>query len=353
MATDMFSMWLKAIQIIPRLSKEEWNRLDIISRWLIATRAAVLIMTFISAAIAGLWGIRNHHFDWLTWLLVALGLVLAHATNNLVNDITDFQKGVDKDNYYRTQYGPQPLAHGFMTLRESWTYAAVTGLLAALIGFYLVYARGGLTLAFMLAGAFFVLLYTYPLKYIGLGELAVLLVWGPLMMGGGYYVLSGSWDWNLVWAGLPYALGTTGVIFGKHIDKLEDDRQKGIHTLPVIIGERNARYLLAAITSLQYLLVVWLVLAGIFTPLMLIVFFAFPMFLRFFKAYLQPRPAAPPPLPQQPKSKWAAFWEGDDYPPEGWPMWFVAFAFIHNRRFGILFLLGFITDALLRSQGIL
>lgn len=41
------AMWGKALQIIPRLSKEEWDRLDVISRWLIATRAAVLIMTFL------------------------------------------------------------------------------------------------------------------------------------------------------------------------------------------------------------------------------------------------------------------------------------------------------------------
>jgi 1,4-dihydroxy-2-naphthoate octaprenyltransferase len=49
-----FKMWIKALQIIPRIDKQEWDKLDVISRWLIATRAAVLIMTFISAAIAGL-----------------------------------------------------------------------------------------------------------------------------------------------------------------------------------------------------------------------------------------------------------------------------------------------------------
>jgi hypothetical protein len=42
-----FAMWGKALQVIPRISKEKWDRLDVISRWLIATRAAVLIMTFL------------------------------------------------------------------------------------------------------------------------------------------------------------------------------------------------------------------------------------------------------------------------------------------------------------------
>ncbi|NMC84446.1 MAG: prenyltransferase, partial [Anaerolineaceae bacterium] len=44
-----FQMWLKAIRIIPKISKEEWGQLDVISRWLIITRAAVLVMTLTSA----------------------------------------------------------------------------------------------------------------------------------------------------------------------------------------------------------------------------------------------------------------------------------------------------------------
>jgi 1,4-dihydroxy-2-naphthoate octaprenyltransferase len=340
-------MWLKAIRIIPRLDKEEWDHLDVISRWLIATRFAVVIMTFISAAIAGLWAYRDGHFVVLYWLLTTFGLMMAHATNNILNDITDFKKGVDQDNYFRTQYGPQPLAHGLMTMRQSLTYAAVTGSIALATGLYLAFARGPLTLALLAAGAFFVLFYTYPLKYIGLGEIAVLIVWGPLMIGGAYYVSALRWDWIVVLVGLPYALGTTGVILGKHIDKLKDDAAKKIRTLPVIIGERNARLVLAGATALQYILVAGLVITGVFTPVMLVVFLAFPMFLRFFGVYMQPRPDGPPPLPQIPKSKIAELFTGQDYPPEGWPMWFVAMAFVHNRRFGMLFLLGLILDVAL------
>ena len=64
-------------------------------------------------------------------------------------------------------------------------------------------------------GAFFVVFYTWPLKYGGLGELAVLVVWGPLMIGGGYYAITGAWNPYVVLASLPYALSTTAIIFGK------------------------------------------------------------------------------------------------------------------------------------------
>src|SRR5512147_1389587 len=268
------AMWSKALRIIPRISKDEWNHLDVISKWLISTRAAVLIMTFISAAIAGLLAILAGKFNFVPWLVMAIGLVLAHATNNLLNDFTDYVRGVDKDNYYRAQYGPQPLEHGLMTKRQLLSYAVVTGLLALACGLILVVWRGPLALLLLGLGAFFVLFYTWPLKYIGLGEIAVLIVWGPLMIGGGYFVVTGEWSWNAVLAGLPYALGVTTVIFGKHIDKYDDDKAKGIHTLPVIIGERAARYIGIALMVMMYVLVVYLIVTGYFRWIMLIVFFA-------------------------------------------------------------------------------
>jgi 1,4-dihydroxy-2-naphthoate polyprenyltransferase len=175
-----FAMWAKALRVIPRISKEEWEKLDIISRWLISTRAAVLIMTFISAAIAGLLAARAGQFDLLRWVLLAVGLIFAHATNNLINDLTDYTKGVDKDNYFRTQYGPQPVQQGLMTVRQLLMYAGVTGLIALAAGIPLVISGGTLALVLLLAGVFFVLFYTFPLKYIGLGEIAVIIVWGPL-----------------------------------------------------------------------------------------------------------------------------------------------------------------------------
>jgi 1,4-dihydroxy-2-naphthoate octaprenyltransferase len=327
-----FSMWKKALQVIPHVSKEEWQKLDVISKWLIATRAAVLVMTFLSAAIAGILAVQAGKFDFWIWLLVAVGLIFAHATNNLLNDYTDFVRGVDKDNYYRSQYGPQPLVHGLWNKQQLLTYAAVTGLIALVCGGLLVWMRGGYTLLLLGLGVFFVLFYTWPLKYIALGEIAVLIVWGPLMIGGGYYVITGDWSWNAVIASLPYALGVTGVIFGKHIDKLEMDKAKRIHTLPVLLGEKASRYTVIGMLVIQYISVVYLIIIGYFTPLLLLVFLALRAFLRILPMFRQPKPDEKP----------------ADYP-DVWPNYFVAGAFVHNREFGVLFLLGLILDTLIKA----
>lgn len=327
-----FTMWRKALNVVPSVTRDEWAQLDVISRWLISTRAAVLIMTFISAALAGLFALRDQGFQFLPWLALTVGLILAHASNNIFNDFTDFVRGVDKDNYYRNIYGAQPIASGLMTRRQHLTYFAVTALIALGLGLSLLWYVGfSATAWFLLAlGAFFLLFYTWPLKGLALGEIAVLIVWGPLMIGGGYYVLTQQWSWFVVAASLPYVLGVTTVIFGKHIDKLDMDRKKGIHTLPVVIGEKASRYTVLAMMIAPYLITLYLVFARFFTPVMLIVFLALPAFLKIYPVFLKPKPETRP--------------EGS----RGWPLYFVGFAFYNNRTFGSLFMFGLLLDVALR-----
>ena len=324
--------WGRALITIQRVDRAGWERLDLVSRWLIAARASVLVLTFISVAIAGLLAIRAGRFDPVLWVLTALALVLAHATNNLLNDLTDHLKGVDKNNYFRAIYGPHALEHQLLSVRGLLAYAAPSGLIAIAIGAYVVSMRGPVALALLLAGAFFVLFYTWPLKYIGLGEIAVILVWGPLMIGGTYFVVTGLWDWDVVLVGLPYALGATTVIFGKHIDKLDDDRVRGIHTLPVLVGERVARCTLGAMIVLMYAIVVYLVVIGFVSPVVLVVFLAAPRARAALVLYAKQRPRERP-------EHWPAF---------VWPLYFVRAAFAHNRRFGMLFLGGLAADVVIR-----
>ncbi|MGD9093414.1 MAG: hypothetical protein PVF74_11235 [Anaerolineales bacterium] len=60
-------MWRKALQIIPQVSKEEWEDLDVISIWLISTQAAVLIITFDSVATAGILAYQQGMFNLGLW----------------------------------------------------------------------------------------------------------------------------------------------------------------------------------------------------------------------------------------------------------------------------------------------
>ncbi len=323
-------MWGQALYKMPRLDASQWQGLDPVAKWLIATRASVLFMTLTAAALGGLMAWRVGLFSWQPWLLATIGLLFAHATNNLLNDLTDSSRGIDKNNYYRNQYGVHVLEDGLMSARQFRVYLAVTGGIALLMGAWLVWERSGLTLNLMLAGAFFVLFYTWPLKYYGLGEPAVLLVWGPLMVGGTFYVVAGHWSWDVCWLSLIFALGPTSVLFGKHTDKLEEDKGKGVNSMPVILGEQLSRKVVTGLLSAQYLLGLALVISGSFSWPLLLVFFNTPNLLQALRIFQQPKPAEKP----------------SDYPADIWPLWFSAHAFRHTRKFTSLFLLGVLADVL-------
>jgi 1,4-dihydroxy-2-naphthoate octaprenyltransferase len=314
-------MWWKALSIIPKISKEEWDELDVVAKWLIMTRSAVTTVSIFSSIVAGLFAWRDGKFDFLPWLIVTLGLFLAHGANNILNDYTDFSRGLDKDNYFRAIYGPHPLVHGFHDKKTQLRYFVASGLLAVLAGAY----------AYYYTGAFFLLLYTYPLKYFALGELSIFFIWGPVMIGGVYYVLARQIDWNVIWASVAVGLSVMSINLGKHIDKLEDDKQRRVFTLPVVIGETIARYLDIIALIAVYGIIMYLIFANrFFTPVMLIVFLAAKPLFYALAVLSKPRPEEPP----------------EEYP--GWPIWFSGFTFLHNRRFTMLFILGVLIDTLLR-----
>ena len=205
-----FGMWRKALSSLVKMdSVEEWQGLDVISRWLIATRSGVTIVTFYTCAIGGILAWRDGFFHLLPWLVVTLGLFIAHGTNNLLNDYTDFSRGIDSDNYFRTQYGVHPLVQGFWTKKQQLTWFTASGFLAVLSGlFALIYTQFSLEIIILFTfGALVLLFYTWPLKHIALGELCIFLIWGPIMACGVYLVLAGGMVdsvWEVALAAIPF-----------------------------------------------------------------------------------------------------------------------------------------------------
>ena len=324
--------WLPSLYTMPKF--REGEQPDSITRWLIASRAAVVIMSLISGLLGGLLVLVGapEQFSLGLTLLTALGLVLAHAGSNLVNDYWDARHGIDSPDSPRVNYGPQAFVNGEFTKRQLLITTGIILAVAAAIGLYLALVAGPGVFVFMGLGAAILMFYSgdpFPLKYRGFGELAVLLVWGPLMVGGAYYIQTQTLPWWVIAASLPYALGVTTVLFGKHLDKVDFDAKNKTNTLVVLLGDKNARATTRALVALMYILPVALVVAGIFTPTILLVAFALPLAVWMWRIFGQPKPKAPP--------EWAI----------GWPLYFVGVAFIHNRRFGMLYLLGIILHIVL------
>ncbi len=88
--------------------------MDRVSRWLLITRASVLPMTLISGMIGGILAASAQDPNWLYFAVAVLGLLFAHAGNNMINDYFDLAGGVDEESYVRTQYAPHPVLSGLI-----------------------------------------------------------------------------------------------------------------------------------------------------------------------------------------------------------------------------------------------
>src|SRR4029079_16192211 len=173
--------------------------------------------------------------NWLYLVLAVVGLVVAHAANNMINDYFDLEGGVDTDDYVRALYAPHPILSGWETKRELGAAIVLANAVDLAIMLFLTAARGRLVIAFALAGLFISVFYVAPpirLKHHGLGEPGVFIVWGPLMVVGTFFVATGQIPAWVGIAPLPYAILVTSVLFGKHIDKIDADTKKGVRTLP-------------------------------------------------------------------------------------------------------------------------
>jgi 1,4-dihydroxy-2-naphthoate octaprenyltransferase len=325
---SVLANWLEALQTT---NLPEGARVDPVSKWLVLTRASVFPMTFFAGAIGGLLAVPSGNAELLPWLGATVGLLLAHACNNLMNDYFDMESGVDTPDYARALYAPHPVLSGWITKDELRRAILVVNALGVAVALWLTWLRGWPAAAFAVAGFLISVFYVAPplrLKHHGLGEPSVFVIWGPLMIAGTYFVTTGTlpaWVW---WASLPYGLLVTTVLFGKHIDKLALDREKHIHTLPVILGDPLARRVNQALMIGFFASTAALVATGTFGLWALAVALALPRLVQTLRFYERPKPETPP----------------KGY--RGWPLWYVGAAFLLTRQAGALFALGLLLDAI-------
>jgi 1,4-dihydroxy-2-naphthoate octaprenyltransferase len=308
---------------------QQWD-IDGITRWIVVTRAAVLPMTLFAGLVGGLLAVRHHGFNTLDLILAIVGIVLAHLNNNLSNDLFDTTVGLDDASYPRALYAPHPLLTNLVTKKQLYGAIAATTIGDLVIAAVLLDRRGWGVVAFATAGIILSVAYTAPplrLKKHGLGEPDVLVVWGPLMVGGAYLAATGHLPWQVIVASIPYGLLCTTVLMGKHVDKIPYDEPTGTRTLPVMLGERNARYATLGLLAAFYVTVgIGIAVQALPWPTVVVVL-ALPRLVQVWKAMLAAPPAAPP----------------KHYPI--WPLWYAAIAFVHVRRAGALLVAGLIVAA--------
>ncbi len=323
--------WVGAFTGFYPASADDLTGLDPVTRFLYAARSVILVISAQAAIIAGLLAATDRRFEVVPFVLVLLGYVVLHGISNLSNDYFGYRRGHDTEDSPRRRYTLHPVASGAFTMRFLATGLAVLAAVAVAIGVYFIALRGVGAVVLAIVGG--ILLYAYDaapkaLKELGLGEVAAFVVWGPLMIWGGYYVITGHWSGDVLLASVPYGLGVASILIGKHIDQRAFDTSQDQRTLPVLMGESGARLLNRTVVIGMYVLTAVGIAVGSLSPLLVVVLVAAPRALRAVRVMSAPAPAEAP----------AGY--------VGWPLWYHRVCLVHNRLFGWLFIAGVAVGAI-------
>lgn len=217
--------------------------------WLLQIRGPFLILSvmLVLIGIAAAHAAGNHHFIHSSLLL--LGVVLAHVSVNLFNELSDFQTGIDAHTR-RTPFsgGSGLLQAGKTTDGDVRIVAYGSMLIATGIGVYFCIVVGWVVLPLMLMGGLAIRFYTSHLARWLLGEFMAGLSLGSFVVIGSYYVLTGMISMEIVLLSIPPGLLTTLLLFLNEFPDAEADRKGGRHHLIIHLGKRiSARWYAAGL----------------------------------------------------------------------------------------------------------
>jgi 1,4-dihydroxy-2-naphthoate octaprenyltransferase len=244
--------------------------------------SATIIPVVLGIAIAA----SESAFDLLTAVLTIVGASCVQLGLNVANDYFDTIQGADDMNVTPTQYsgGSRVIQYGLVSRRRVGLIAAGFYAAAAVIGLMLLALRPSTALLVIgVVGIIVSLAYTAPplkLVYRGLGEVAVAIGFGPLMLLGAYVVQTGGTITTAAFvASLPIALLVALILYVNEIPDRRGDGRAGKRTLPVrlskeavIVGYRaaaGAAYVIVALGVVAGLLPVPALLALLTIPLAL------------------------------------------------------------------------------------
>jgi 1,4-dihydroxy-2-naphthoate octaprenyltransferase len=209
------------------------------------TRLPFLTATIVPVVLGILIAASHGSFDLVAAILTVVAASFVHLAINVSNDVFDAAQGADDANVTPTKFsgGSRVIQYGLVSFRQMASLATVFFVIAAVIGLVLLALYGSTALLVIgIAGFIIGLGYTAPpLKFVyrGLGEIAVAIGFGPLMLLGAYVVQTrGTIATEPVVASIPVALLIALILYVNEIPDRRGDARAGKRTLPTRFSPR-------------------------------------------------------------------------------------------------------------------
>jgi len=214
--------------------------------WIHAVRPRTLPLALASISMGGFLAAADQAFRPVIFGLCILTTLLLQILSNLANDYGDAVHGIDHEG----REGPRRAVQAGSISSNSMKRAMVLFTFLALVsGLALLYLAFGISLwlfGFLLLGLLAIgaaITYTAggsPYGHLGLGDLSVILFFGPVAVLGTYFVQAQALNWITFWPALSCGLFATAVLNVNNIRDIPSDQHAGKRSIPVRLGRDKA-----------------------------------------------------------------------------------------------------------------
>lgn len=205
-------------------------------------------------------------WDWL--ILTVVGIISLEAAKNASGDVFDYDADMAVTNADRSPFsgGKRVIVDGLMTHRQTSITAALFYLAGIVAGMAIVILHEPHIIFFGLVGVGLAYFYNAPpirLSYHGMGELAVAVVYGPLICCGTYMVQRQTVPVEIVLLSIPLGILISAFLIINEFPDRKADLSVGKKNLVVRLGVVTASRLFVVMVIVAYLVVVALQFSGV------------------------------------------------------------------------------------------
>ena len=214
--------------------------------WIHAARPRTLPLALASISMGGFLAAADQAFRPLIFGFCILTTLLLQVLSNLANDYGDAVHGIDHEGREGPSRAVQAGAIGGNTMKRAMVLFTFLALVSGLALLYLAFGFGWWFIGFLVLGLLAIgaaITYTAggsPYGHIGLGDISVIIFFGPVAVLGTYFLQTQTLNWSTLWPALSCGLFATAVLNVNNIRDIPSDQQAGKRSIPVRLGREKA-----------------------------------------------------------------------------------------------------------------
>jgi 1,4-dihydroxy-2-naphthoate octaprenyltransferase len=171
----------------------------------------------------------------IRFLLALLAMMVLHSAANMLSDVFDFRRGLDKD----VTPVSGAIVRGWLSDKAVAAGSIILFVVGSALGLWLVAITGTVLLVIGIIGVLIGASYTM-LKYHALGDMAVFLNFGLLGSLGAWVVQTQEFSWiPVIWT-VPMAMLVSAILHANNWRDTVSDTERRVKTFASILGDRGS-----------------------------------------------------------------------------------------------------------------